>query len=85
MLTATENNPLTQFIDSLDDYSAILNDLMYQLNNEKRQSIIDYARFLTHQLKLTIVDLVPVILNLINRPINEEAYFTRVSRSDSYR
>jgi len=71
MPTAVDYNSSTQFIDSLDDYSAILSDLMSQLNSEQRQSIFDYARFLAHQSKLTIVESVPVIPNLINRPLNE--------------
>jgi hypothetical protein len=55
----------------MDSQSEMLNSLMSQLNGERQQSIIDYASFLVHQSKTSVVDGVDASPNLIGRPTQE--------------
>jgi hypothetical protein len=76
MPIAIESSPLRPYLDSMESRSVevqseMLDSLMSQLNDEQRQSIIDYASFLAHQSKTEVVDRVDALPNLINRPPQE--------------
>jgi hypothetical protein len=71
MLIAIESSSLRQCSDSMDSQSVMLEGLMSQLNHEQQQSIVDYASFLVHQSKISVVDGVYTTPDLIDRPTQE--------------
>ena len=56
---------------SVGDQSEILDSLMSKLNGDQQQSIIDYANFLVHQSKTSVLDGVVASPYLIGRPTQE--------------
>jgi hypothetical protein len=71
MPIAIESSSSRQYLDSMDSQLEILDSLISQLNDEQKLSIIDYASFQTHQSKISFVDGVAAIPNLIDRPTQE--------------
>jgi hypothetical protein len=73
MHIAIGSNPIRPYLASMEsrsvgDQTEMLDSLMSQLNDDQRQSIIDYASFLAHQSKTGVVDRVDALPNLIDRP-----------------